>query len=381
LLNRQIALLNEKVNNITSNIQKSSGLEQEKINNEIADLRAELAGLKTRHQSLETRSNDLKKAKEQLEESIKNSEKELQDMSKSKGKSVKKELDIKKKQLDEIDEQKRKLMMMKSTLNALVSRIEEKERQMARTKNESDFTFNRVQQTESELFYKDNLDAQTEKIVTLKTGLDKLRIEIQEKTKLKTDAEKSIAVFEKSINDHIKIQSQVSSIDICPLCKTKITQDHINHVIDEAEKEKKKAEDSISFSIKSIKEFEKTMKDISLEVEKTEDELRNRSQDVLRLRILTEKKETLRKFTEEIKILEKEHFELIKKRDQLENQISSIKSSEANYDSLRLELQELERHEETNLGMELTLKQRDLERDKLQARQIVRELEEALEHL
>lgn len=375
----EIALLNEKINNITSNVQKSSGIEQEKLNAEIADFRAELAGLTTRKQSLESRINDTKKRKEELELTIITSEKEINVFSKTKGKSVKNELDLKKKQLDEIDEQKRKLMSLKSNLSAVEQRIEEKQRQIQRAKNESDFTFTRLQQLESELSYKDNLETQQEKIIILKQGLEKIKTELNSTLKLKSEEEKSIAVNQRQIENHAKVQSQVSSLDICPLCKTKITKDHIDHVFGEAEKEKEKSNELIDTAIKNIKESEKKVKDFGLAIEKINDELANRTQDVLRLKLIADRKEVLRKYTEDIKVVEKEHMDLLKKRQSLEEQASSIKSSETNYDSMRLEVQELERHEELNLGMELTLKQRDIERDKLNLKQVARELEESSE--
>ena len=45
---QEVSLLNERIANITNNIQKASGLDQERLNAEISDLRAELAGLTIR---------------------------------------------------------------------------------------------------------------------------------------------------------------------------------------------------------------------------------------------------------------------------------------------------------------------------------------------
>ena len=142
--NQEIAVLNEKITNITQNIQKSSGLEQEKINAEISDLRADLAGLTIKKQNYASQVDDMKKRKQEIEIMIENGEKEIIDMSKSKGKSMKKDLEIKKKQLEEIDEQRRKLYVLKSNLSSLTYKIEEKQRQNQKIKSEYDFTFSKL---------------------------------------------------------------------------------------------------------------------------------------------------------------------------------------------------------------------------------------------
>ncbi len=379
--NQEIAILNEKISHITLNIQKASGLEQERLNSEISDLRADMAGLLIKKQNHESSLNDMSKRKEELGLIIQNAERDILESSKTKGKSVKHELDIKKKQLEEIEEQKRKLYQLKSTVSSLNSRIEEKQRQVHRIRVEYEFNYNKIRQGESEIIIKDNLELHKEKIVVLRTELEKLRKEIDSINKIKIGNEKQIAILERSNEDHIKIQAQVSSLDVCPLCKTKITKEHVNHVIEDAEKEKSKNTEGIERLSNEIKEFgEKTIKFID-GMRKIEDELKVRSQDVLRLELIDEKKEIIRRYSEDLKLQEKENAELIKKKDSLENQISSIKTSESNSDSLRLEIQELERHEEKNLGMELTLKQRDIERDKNLLKQIGREIEESLHNL
>jgi chromosome segregation protein len=375
--NQEIAVLVDKINNITQNIQKSSGLEQEKINAEISDLRADLAGLTIKKQSYDSQIDDMKKRKQELETMVENGEKEIVEMSKSKGKSVKKELEIKKKQLEEMDEQRRKLYILKSNLSSMNSRVDEKQRQNQKLKTEYDYTFSKLQSMESEVVIKDSLDSHREKIVILKSKLDNARKDRELENKQKINDEKNIAVLEKDIENQIKIQSQVASLDICPLCKTKITQDHISHVVENAEKEKLSNQDNIAKLKDNIKSIEEKIVKINAAINQLEDEIKVRSQDVLRLELINEKKDTLRKLSEEIKMSDREFLEFMKKKEALEKDMVEIKTSETNYDSLRLEVQEMARHEEANVGMEVTLKQRDIERNKNIFKQIVRELEES----
>ena len=379
--NNEIAVFNEKINNITSNIQKSSGLEQEKLNAEISDLRADLAGLIIKRQSYDSQLNDMAKRKHELELMIQNGERELVDLSKTKGKSVGKDLEIKKKKLEELEEQKRKLFVLKSNLSSINPRIDDKIRQIQRLKTEYDFIFNKIQSMESEIIIKDSIETHREKIVILRSELDKLRKDLETSKAQAIGNEKNIAVLERNIQDQGKIQSQVSSLDTCPLCKTKITKEHVGHVVGDAEKEKERSKLEIEKFLKEIDSIKEKLEQITKESRKIESELAARTMDVNRLALINEKKEVIRKYSEDIKIAEKEHQDLIKKRENLEEQISLIKTSEENFESLRLEIQELQRHEESHLGMEATMKQRDIERNKNILKQIIRQIDENTEFL
>ena len=59
---------------------------------------------------------------------------------------------------------------------------------------------------------------------------------------------------------------------------------------------------------------------------KIENEIKARSQDVLRLELINEKKDTLRKFSDDIKVAEHELEEMTKKKGSLESEISSNKT-------------------------------------------------------
>jgi len=372
----EITVLNEKINHITSNVQKNSGIEQDRLNREISDLRAELAGLEIRKQNYESQISDMSKRKEEIEIMISSSEKEINEMSKTKGKSVKKDIDLKKKQLEDIDEQRRRLYMLKSQLASINSRIEDKQRNINRLKTEYEVTFASIQQRESEIIIKDNLESHKEKIALIKNNLDKLFADLDLNNKKKIENEKQIAILEREIENQTKIESQVSKLDICPLCKTKITPEHVKHVIDDANSITEKSQDKIKELFKEIKQLNDLNERLVEQTKKAENEVKTRSQDVLRLELINDKKEILRKFSEDIKIAEKELQETIKRREQMDSEMSSLKTSESNYDALRLEVQELMRREESHLGMEVTLKQRDSERNRMLLKQISRDLEE-----
>jgi chromosome segregation protein len=373
---QEIAILNEKISNISLNIQKSSGLEQDRINAEISDLRAELVGLETQGKNYENRINEMKMRKDEVDGKIRDSEAEIIGIKKSNGKSVGKDLVEKKKELETIDEQKRNLHILKSKLSSLNAKIEDKQIQVQRIKIDSDGIFSRIKQLESELKTKEGIEEQKEKTAVARTNLDKLKKDFDDLIKERNDNEKIIAISEKQIEDIEKIKGKVSSLDICPLCKTKITKEHVHHVIGEQEKEKLEYQTKGENSQKAIKEINEKLRNINEVIRRIEEELRIRSQDILKLELINEKKNDLRKSSEDLKNLEGEYSELINKKASLEKQISLIRTSEENYDMLRVEIQELERHEEKNTDLAIIMKQRELERMKISLKEITREIEE-----
>jgi chromosome segregation protein len=372
----EIAVINSKINEINTKVQKETGLEQEKINAEISDLRADLAGLNIKQQNYSSQIQEMKKRKVELEQSIEDMNKEIIILSDSKKVNSKKELEQKKKTLEEIEEKKRKLYSLKSSLASITSRIEEKKNQENRMKNEQEFNFNRIKQIESEIHIKEGLEEHKEKSIILKQNIQKLKEDTFSLSHERYSLDKTIAVMQRKIEDNKEIQSKVSSIDICPLCQTKITKEHMDHVATKAQSEITNAKETIDKSAIIIKQLDEKIKNNNMDVDKKEEELRRRVQDISRLENLTEKKEQLRSLTEQLKIIVSENKELERKKRLMEDSVLSFKTSELNYDSLKLEVQELERQQERDLGMEATLKQRDVERSKNALRQIQREEED-----
>ena len=381
--NNQTSILKQKIDHITNNIQKASGLQQEKLNSEISDLRADLAGLTIRKQSYETQVDDMSKRKQEIQESIRTSEVEIADLSSSKGKrkNLKENLQEKQKKLEDLDERRRKTYVLKSNISALNSRIQDKERSIQKTKNESDFILNRIEQIEADIKIKEPIEKQQEAIASKKSKLGKSEQELEDLKIKKSENEKSIAVLETQIKKLEKDVNNIKALDTCPLCKTKLTKEHISKVSVEMDSEKSKFSSSIKNSNHIIKESSEKIEKLEKNIENYEQEIKTRSQDVLRLELINEKKQSLRKLSEDSKLFEKELKDIESKKDKLEQELSDIKTSEENYDTLRLEVQELQRHQEKNLGMEITMKQREIDRMKNILRQITREVDESQDEL
>jgi chromosome segregation protein len=380
-IQEEISSLNIKIEEIANKIQKSSGLEQDSLMMEISKLKQEIAGLIARKENFENNIQELDRRKKALETDIKNSEREIEEMTKEKGKNKKKELEDKKKRLEELEESKRNYYLIKSNLSSVNNQIEDKKRQIQRLKEEGNIIILKIEGLEGEIKTKHKKGEVKEALDKLKEYLDNTKKKIVEKEKELLDKEKKYAVLGEKIKHAEKIKSQVSSMDICPLCKSKITVEHIKEVIDISNKE-------IEESNNKIKELNEEMSKIKEDIENSKKDISDKTNvireteiDIIKLQAIEDKKQELRRNAEQRELDEKELIKLEDKKKQLSDKFPDVKTSEAQYESLRLEVNELQRSEEKNLGMEISTKQRELERMRLSIKQNIRDRKETEENL
>lgn len=377
----EIKNLNLKIEEINNKIQKSSGLEQETLHKELAELRAEIAGLSVRKENYQTQTEAAERRKQELEKNIKNYEREIEEMRKSKGKSRKQDFINKKNALDELEEKRKKFYSYKSSLDLLHGRIDDKKRQIQRTEQESSFVLEKIEELEKDLKFKESLEKNKELLLTLKGRLDTDKKEQSDNEKSILEVEKDIAVFKKQIEELESIKVQVAKIDICPLCKTKITSEHVNHIEQDSREKISSLEKSIQESEKRKNSVWDLKESLIIRLKENLNEIEKREKDILRLESINEKKQNLRRLEQEKTGLLTQLETLENDKNKLEKTLLQFKGTEENYDSLKLEVQELARHEEANVGMEITLKERELERMKLIIKQSLREKQELEQEL
>ncbi len=378
---KEINSLNQKAETIVKTIQQSSGLEQDTLAEEISNLKQEIAGLFARKENFENQLLELDRRKQSLQETIKTYEKEIEEMIKEKGKNKKQELEKKKTKLEELEELKRQYLLLKSNLSTITNQAQDKERQIQRTKNESNFIIEQISNLEKEIKIKENLNKHKETLNNLTHSLEKNKKIISEKQELIIEKEKIFAVENQKINEAEKIKKQVSELDICPLCKTKITEQHLKDVISKSEIKIKNSQKLIQENEKEIKENKNILNEIKEKIAKQSLEINTRNIDIIKLQTIEEKKQQLKREHEEINIFENELKNLLIKKKSIEEKISKTKISEEDYEKLKLEVNELHRSEERNLGGEITTKQRELERIKPAIKQNLRDKQEITEDL
>ncbi len=380
-LSEEISSLNKTIENISKKIQQSSGLEQDKLLNEISMLKQEIAGMIARKENFENQLNELDRRKISLEESIKSAEKEIDEMKKEKGKNSKQELQLKKTKIEEIESLKKQYYQIKSSLSSLNSQIEDKKRQIQRANNESNFILEQIEQLDLALIIKETLEQHKESIEMLKNSIEKQKEHAIKLESELLEKEKLLAISKQIINEAEKIKSQVSKIDICPLCKTKITSEHITEVINKSDSDIEKANKSIQESNQHMEKIKSELKNLKELIAKHSIEINERNIDIVKLNSINDKKEQLKRNSEEIKIYESDLKNLEAKRKTLDSNFSKINISEEQYETLRLEINEMQRSEERNLGIEITTKQRELDRIKIAIKQNIHDKENILEEL
>jgi len=378
----EINNLSEKVNEISEKIQTSSGVEQDTLFEEISSLRQDIAGLTARKENFENQILELDRRKNILEQSIKLTEEEIGQMIKEKGKNKKQELEKKKVKLEEYEELKRKYYLLKSNLTAINEQLEDKKTQLQNLRNESNVILNKIQEVEKEINNSiKNINENKKIIEELKKSINK-NSEILVKNEITLlEKEKIFAIENEKIKEYENIKKQVESLDICPLCKTKITKDHIQEVISYSNKNIENSKLMLNKTAGEIKNIKTNNEKFKLQIDDNEKEINLREIMAIKLQTIDEKKSYLKENNEKIKNLEIEIKNLENRKLAINKKISITKISDEQYETLKLEVNELLRSEERDLGAEIVLKQRELERIKLAIKQNIRDKEEILEEL
>jgi len=372
---------NARIEVINKTVQKGAGVEQDSLNRDISQLRQEIAGLTARKENFENQLVELDRRKGSLENSVKTTEEDISVMTKEKGKNKKHDLEKKKIQLDKFEENKRKYYLVKSNLSGVNSQLADKVHQLQNLRNEAHIILEQIEDSERDIKIKESSGQHREEIDKLKLNLKKNKNSIIEKQGLLLEKEKIGAVEAGKIEGAEKVKGEVGKLDTCPLCKTDISEEHIQEVINHSNK-------NISGSKKLIGEGEVAIKSLNDEISKLrekiasqENEISDREVSLIKIQTINDKKEQLRRNNGQIKLSEKEIGVLSKKKESFDRMIDMTKISEEDHDRLKLEVNELMRSEERNLGVEITSRQRELDRIKLAIKQNARDKADIIEEL
>src|SRR3989344_4126698 len=333
--NSEIQLKNEnmrsEIDSINKKIQQTSGFEQEKLNREIADIRAQLAGLSVKRDNFESKISQLLSQKEDLNSKIIEDEKSLRELNKE-APMAKKEKDIerKKAEFDELEKKRKHFYMLKSELKSVKERVREKEQYLASLKNESETLLRQINDSISELY-------------DSKPSKDKLN----------------------------NLVSDISKLDVCPLCKSKVTKDHIKNIKDETKPKLSDLKKEIENHDKALNELYEKRRILNDEIAKKRDEISKGESDLNKLFIINEKKNNIKFIQEKIDKTKTELTSFIKKQDNLEKTIDENVNIEQKYETSRIELQEISLMSEETIDSEISFKQRETQRMKALLKQII----------
>ncbi len=361
-LQNEIEKLNAGILEINKKIQQASGFEQENLRNQIANLKAELEGLKVRRENYENRRSEVELRIREMERSIPELENEIKELKKESPLMAKKaqELRKKKQEFEEIGEQRNNLMSVKSGLLSLKALIQDREKQLSKTKANSDRILKDIES------YSANLECKNEEEGNNK--IKKLKSEVIEKEKLLGELrnkelknEKNIGISEAEIEKAKSIESRVREIDICPLCQSKITQEHIKHVLDDADKKIEKAQEIFNKAREEILKIKEQEKKIHDEIVSIKNIISITENEMIKHTAIEEKKKQLKTEVENEHELENEIKKIKEKRRAFEIKVQGLPGIEEKYDAKMLEIEEISSRTEEDADTTILYKERELE--------------------
>lgn len=382
-LRASIETLNAKIAAINKTIQQSTGLEQERLNQEIANLRAELAGAAVKTEHYEEKLVKLKKEQQDLAATIRESELAITELQKEKGIKTlegkkQKSIEDKKRELENLENLRKKFYTAKSELKSVRQRLDDKERLLQGYETETEFLLNQSKATARELFDRETDEHKLEK---LKFSVSEKRVLLEDLHKKEKVLEREASTKEYEIEKQKELATTIAAMDVCPVCKSKITKDHVHDISKEVTIKVSGLQKQITTSDKELAEVYQKRDMLNEEIERLSQEIAKREADVIKLASIEEKKNQIKTLHEKSEILKSEIKELEKVAKRLETDVEDNLMIEQKYETARIEVQEISLRNEENISSEISFKKRELERAKITLKQLAREEEELTEEL
>ena len=203
-----------------------------------------------------------------------------------------------------------------------------------------------------------------------------MQAEISDTEALQSQKKTSISVLASKIEEHEKIKKEVSSLDTCPLCKTKITSEHVDHVASQAEKSISEIKSQIISIDSDIAHLSSKISASKRSFSDADAMFISKKIELVRLQAIESRKLQLKRLMHDEEVLQKEIIELEKKLVNLEQSLADGQEIGGKYEQTVLELQEISSRTEENIDTTITFKERDLEATKQIIRQATEDLEE-----
>lgn len=372
--------LESQVDSINSSIQKSTGLEQEKLNQEIANLRAELAGISVRAENHENKISSIIKQKKELKNIIREREISIKELKKETPLLLKKQKDLesKKHELEVLEEKRKKFYTLKSEIKSVRERINDKKNLLQNYFDESEFLINQIKSISKDLF---DRKSDEQKVKELKTSLQGKKEFLEKLNKREAELGKKSYSHEQEIDKQRSLMENLPKMDICPLCKNKVTEEHIDSINAEAILRMNYLKKQIEDSDREISEISEKKDLLNQTMEQISSEISKHQSDLIKLSNINEKKEQIKKLNFQTENSKKEFNELEKKLKKLEVNFDEDSNIEEKYERIKIEVQEISLRNEENLNSEISFKQRDLEHSKISLKQFIRNEKELNEEL
>ena len=343
-------------------------------------MRAELAGLQVKFDNAEKKTFEFSKQKQELNEILRNNEVSIKQLQKESPTIAKKqkEVEAKKQELEKLEEQRKKFYMAKSELKSVRERLQDKKSVLQNYESELGFLIDQIKSISLELFDK---KSNPEKLNSLKISLAEKKNLLESLNKREIELEKLTHTNEYEINNQNKIIEKISKMDVCPLCKSKITKEHMGSINSEIKPLVEKLQKEIQNSDKELNEIYKKREILERDVEQIVAEISKRDSDLIKISNIDSKKEQIKSLQEKVEEIQIEITDLQKRKKNLESNFDENSNIEQKYETARIEVQEISLRSEENVNSEISFKQRELERSRISLKQISREEEDLVEEI
>jgi len=358
-----ISELNKKIETITEHIQKASGLEQESVRKEIANLRAELVGLTVKKENSENRLSEILHRKDELVANIKSSESEIADLN-DKSPEVKKknkQIDEKRKIFDELEEQRKKFYSIEAEFKLLKEKIREREERIIKLDQEADTLVRQAEDLGRDLLSK-NIEENFHVTQNLREKLKSNSAKLMNLNSKEIELERFSASKESEIERLENMTSDIAKLDVCPLCKSKITQEHIQNINLETNPKISKLTGELGKIKEEIFHINKEQLSINDEIENIKQEISKREIDSVKLRNIENLKERIKINHESSSILKKSLDSDKQHQVNLEKGYKEFSNIDEKYEQARIDLEELSSRNDMNIDNVIIFKQRELDR-------------------
>ena len=370
--------LQAKIDSINYSIKKSTGLEQEKLNQEITNLMADIAGMNARIENYENKIAEISKQKIESERTVKENESSIRELQKEPLRKKQDEINRRKNELEKIESERKKFYSAKSELKSLRERIEDKKKILGNYKSESDFLLKQIDFTIGELFDKKST---IEKINSMKISLKEKEQELEIINKKEREHEKILYANESEIKKHENLIEKLSKMEICPVCKSKITNEHTHNIGSETKEQISILKKEMEKSKKEISNIQKSKDLLKKEIIEINSKISLTELDMTKISNIEDKKERIQTIEEKISFVRNEISNLEKTKSSLNKILDESSNIEERYEKMKVEVEEISMRSRENVDSEISYKRMELERAKISLKQFNREEEDLLNEL
>lgn len=364
-----------RISSINKNIQESTGLEQEKLNQEIVNLRAEIVGLEVRKESHKSRLSELSQEKLNLQESLKSVQESIKQIKKEGAtpESKSRETEKKKIELEELEKLRKRFYITKSELKSTKERIDDKTKIFQGNVNESDFLLKQIEAISITLFDK---KSSREKLEKLRHSIAEKKETLKSIINRESELERRTYVGESEIENQEKTIEKISKMDICPVCKSKITKDHLELIRKEMAPQIDAIKKDVASADKELKEIYEKKEIISKDIDQISQEISNTEGDIAKLASIEDKKEQIKSLQKKADDTKQEISDLQKKSRILEEDVTANSGIEEKYETAKAEFQDITVRTKETVDSEISFKEREAERIRISLKQLLREEED-----